>query len=114
MGKVVYWTKDPAVAIVPMMIESDYTDGHIRIPVLVDGKKMEATIDTGSDDSLMSMAAAGRYLGINEQSAGMKVEDVAVNGGATLKRYRYPFKSLDFVGISAVSNPNIVDFSRIA
>jgi predicted aspartyl protease len=106
-GKVVYWTKDPAVAIVPMMVDGERT-GHIRIPILIDSKKMEATIDTGSETSLMSMAAATRYLGFNEQSPGMKEEDSVVNG-ITTKQYRYPFKSLDFQGI-AVSNPNIVIF----
>jgi predicted aspartyl protease len=106
-GKVVYWTKDPAVALVPMMVDSENT-GHIRIPVLLDGKKMEATVDTGADTSVMSMAAAGRYLGINEQSPGIKEEDSVVNG-ITTKQYRYPFKSLDFQGI-AVTNPDIVIF----
>jgi predicted aspartyl protease len=103
-GKVVYWTKDSAVAIVPLMVDGN--SGHIRIPVTLDGKKMEATIDTGADNSVMSAAAASSYLNLDEQSPGMKAENAIINGVA-MKQYRYAFKSLGFEGI-AVSNPDVV------
>jgi predicted aspartyl protease len=96
-GKVVYWTRTGYVVVL-----MDVTrEGHIRIPVMVDGKKIMATVDTGAVRSLMSLRTAAD-LGITEKTPALK--QVGSADGNTF--YSYPFQSLDFGGIS-VSNPHI-------
>src|SRR6185295_10853435 len=48
-GKVVYWTTEPAAQI-PIALDRV---GHIEVPVLIDGKEIKATIDTGAWRSVM-------------------------------------------------------------
>jgi predicted aspartyl protease len=96
-GKVVYWTKT-GVVVLPMDVDRT---GHVRVPVMVDGKKIMATLDTGAVRSLVSLRAAAN-LGIDEKTPGLKlVQDEGRN-----KFYSYPFHSLDLDGVS-VSNPHI-------
>jgi predicted aspartyl protease len=96
-GKVVYWTKT-GVVVIPMDVDRQ---GHIRIPVIVDGKQIMAVLDTGAVQSLISLRTAAK-LGINENTPGLKQEHDA--GG--YKVYSYPFRTLDLDGV-AVSNPHI-------
>jgi predicted aspartyl protease len=109
-GKVVYWTKSDYVAL-PMEVERD---GHIKVPVTVDGVKLTAFLDTGAQNSIISMSLA-KKIGVTENSPDLKL----VNGStsqkndvhsalmnALFKRYDYPFKLLDFNGV-AVSNPRL-------
>jgi predicted aspartyl protease len=105
-GQVIYWTNTTSVAVVPM--ETDRQSGHIRIPVKVDGKEIEATVDTGSDASILSLRAAKRYLDFDEKAPGVKAL-----GSGTNQSYVYPFKTMNFEGIT-VSNPYIVILPDIA
>jgi hypothetical protein len=43
-GKVVYWSPPGGAAVIPIQIDSD---GHIVVPVQLDGKELRAAIDTG-------------------------------------------------------------------
>lgn len=97
-GKVVYWTNSGYVAL-PMEVE---TDGHIRVPVMVDGVKVVALLDTGAQHSIVSMSMAKR-IGVSENSPDLKP---ARGSAKENKRYDYPFKLLDFNGI-AVSKPRL-------
>ena len=99
-GKVIYWTKAEPWAIVPMSFAKG--DGHIHVPVTIDGKTMNAVIDTGAGYSLMSLSAARRFLGFDENAAG-----AVSRGSGARKTYRYPFQSLTLEGIT-VKNPEIV------
>jgi predicted aspartyl protease len=97
-GQVVYWTKGGYIAL-PMSVVSN---GHIEIPVVVDGKKFKAILDTGAVGSIISLDAA-KALGITENSPELK--PVTDNNGR-YKVYDYPFKLLDFDGVT-VSNPRL-------
>jgi predicted aspartyl protease len=78
------------------------SNGHIEIPVVVDGKKFTAVLDTGAVGSIISLGAA-KAFGITENSPELK--PVTDNNGR-YKVYDYPFKLLDFDGVT-VSNPRL-------
>ena len=98
-GQVVYWTKTGFVA-VPMDVLSD---GHIQVRVSVDGKKFSAILDTGARGSLISLSAA-KALCITEKSPNLKL---LPGKDERYKSYEYPFKLLDFDGVT-VSEPRLV------
>lgn len=98
-GKVVHWTRSGYV-VLPMQLAA--RSGHIEVTVTVDGKKIIAILDTGARHSIISMRAA-KALGISENSPDLK----PVNDNDTVyKRYDYPFKILDFNGVS-VTQPRL-------
>ncbi|HXC55190.1 MAG TPA: pepsin/retropepsin-like aspartic protease family protein [Rhizomicrobium sp.] len=103
-GKVVYWTKGN-YAQVPMKLDSD---GHITIPVTLDGKAMTAVVDTGAQGSTMSMATFESLFRIGGKDAALKpLGNVSVNETKPTAAYRYPFATLSFEGVQVIS-PNIV------
>lgn len=97
-GQVVHWTRSGYV-VLPMEVVAS---GHIEVPVTVDGKKFTAVLDTGAQSSIISMSAA-RALGITERSPELKPIKMS---NSRYQAYDYPFKSLDFDGIS-VSSPRL-------
>jgi predicted aspartyl protease len=97
-GQVVHWTRSGFV-VLPMELESS---GHIEVTVAVDGKKFTAILDTGARNSIISLSAA-RALGIREGSPDLKPIKMS---NPKYRAYDYPFKSLDFDGIS-VTNPRL-------
>jgi predicted aspartyl protease len=102
-GNVVHWTKTPA-AVVP--IETAEKAGHIRIPVTIDGKQINAIVDTGASTSYITRRAARQFLGIFENNPSLKPRGtVSVNGMNTLV-LNYPFRTLRF-GDVTVNNPRI-------
>jgi predicted aspartyl protease len=98
IGQVVYWTRSGYVEL-PMKVESD---GHIQVPVSIDGAQFTALLDTGAQHTIISMRAA-KIAGVAENSSDLKLVS---DKNAKFKRYDYPFKLLDFNGI-AVSRPRI-------
>lgn len=98
----VYWTKSPA-EIIPIEIE-DKT--HIRIPVTIDGKKIMATVDTGSAASIITMRAAARLLDVNEKSADLQSLGAISVNGMVAPVYVYPFQQLA-IGHTSVTRPRI-------
>ena len=101
-GKVVYWTKSGYV-VVPM--DSEGNDAHhIRISVAVDGKPVNAILDTGADTSVMTMRMANS-LGVVEGAPELKLLRSWGPKGK-YRFYSYPFHSLDFDGVT-VTNPRI-------
>lgn len=97
-GQVVHWTRTGYV-VLPMEVSS--RSGHIEVEVMVDGKKFDALLDTGARHSVISMRAA-KKLGISEKSPDLKLLD---GSDTRYKRYSYPFKLLDFDGVS-VTQPH--------
>lgn len=95
-GQAVYWPHAVAAAI-PM----EMAQGHIRIPIKIDGREMHAIVDTGAQYSVMALRVASNMLDIDEKSPGM----VAESRGNYI-RYHYPFKSLTMEGVT-VGNPAI-------
>lgn len=103
-GSVVYWTHEP-YAEAPIGRDDNR---HITIPVVLDGTKMSAVIDTGAEGSAMPLSVAQRLLGIDVKSPGLQeVAPISVNGAQHVRAYRYPFQTLNLEGIT-VKNPDIV------
>jgi predicted aspartyl protease len=108
-GKVVYWTSDN-VAVVPVHVL--YPDGHIIVPVTLDGNSFHAVLDTGSSESFLSQEAAPNTFGLDPTSPGMsKISDHGGPGGVAV--YHHSFKNLGFEGVS-VGNPTISIFDNMA
>lgn len=97
-GQVVYWTNSSHVEL-PL---AQVADGHIQVPVSVDGVKLSALLDTGSQISLISLSAA-QALGVSESAPGLKLVS---DNYAGYKLYAYPFKSVAFDSIS-LDEPHI-------
>jgi Aspartyl protease len=96
---VVYWTNGPA-ARVPFKLDEDY---HITLHVLIDGKDVDGAIDTGADESVMSLENAEDLFGFDDKSPLLK----RVSESDQPPAYRYPFKTLA-LGDVAVETPDLV------
>lgn len=98
----VYWTG--SYAALPFSLTRD---GHVRVPVTLDGKDTYAIIDTGAPLSALSMQAAGRMFGLDDKSPNVTEAGGFVGGsGGRVKAYTYPFQTLIMGGIR-VANPKI-------
>jgi predicted aspartyl protease len=98
-GQVVYWTRSGYVAL-PMEVVSN---GHIQVPVTIDGIKLNALLDTGAQNSIVSISAL-KGLGLSEASPEL---NPVGDAKARYKMYEHAFKQLDFDGIT-VKNPHIM------
>jgi hypothetical protein len=92
----IYWTKGP-VAVIPI----EYTSAWL-LSVELDGKKIDAVIDTSRSHSYLDWGYSQMVFDLNEKTQGLK----AVRGKGDRTIYKYPFKSLNFNGI-IVNNPDI-------
>jgi predicted aspartyl protease len=100
-GNVVYW-KNSGVGIVPMHIPG----GHIEVQVTLDGHQFDAVVDTGSETSILSQAAADNDFGSavdwsHDQSG------KPVNGDASSIGHYHSFAKLSF-GDVTVTNPHLL------
>lgn len=98
---VVYWTDD--FAKIPLNITPQ---GHIRIPVTVNGQKEKATLDTGSPFTLMGSDFAAQ-IGANGTSGGKALTLFGGNGGK-VSGAGYKLDSLvvgkfEWVGLSVIT-----------
>lgn len=93
-GQVVYW-RAPGVAALPFR----YQDGRIMARVVVDGREMDAVIDTGSPRSEMLFDDVDSFFYRNSKSRGVMREDDG--------EYAYNFGVLSF-GTVAIYNPHLV------
>jgi len=100
-GKVVYWPAD-AVAVIPIRV---LKFGHIVLPVELDGKTVNAMLDTGASTTTLTQDAAESVFGLKMGSADAPyVQDLQDKPGAAV--YHHRFASLSFGGI-AVGNLDI-------
>lgn len=101
--QVVYWTKGD-YARIPITVDRV---GHMTVPVTLDGHSLIAAIDTGSQNSAMSLSVARANFHIAAADPQLRnLGAIRINGVARTAVYRYPFKSLTFGGVQ-VLNPNI-------
>jgi predicted aspartyl protease len=105
-GKVQYWAS-PATAILPITLSR----GHIQIPVTIDGKIVNAIIDTGAFTTTMSMDIATRLFGLSSASPGMVLHG-HMDSDEDAKIYVHAFGKLSFEGVE-VSNPLILMIPNI-
>jgi hypothetical protein len=99
-GRVVYWTHDPA-GIVDIKL-NDF--GQISVPVVLDGKEIRATVDTGAYRSAVSLETIEDEFNIDEKNPDMHLIPGA---NPARPRYRYPFKTLSFQSVT-VNNPDLM------
>ena len=97
-----YWTKSEHAEI---PIEQDH-DGHISFFVMLDGKKIRATLDTGASRSVLNLEEAEDLFGFTQSDSKLKTLAKTDNGYT----YMYPFKTLNFSG-GSVANPDLTLFS---
>lgn len=105
-GAVIYWPHEDAAEL-PIRMGRDK---RIIIPVILNGQELEALIDTGSPETVMSQRTAEKLFGITPESPGMQeLSSRTDRHGSTQASYRYQFKSLT-MGDIGFANPWIVLF----
>jgi hypothetical protein len=92
-GKVVFWPAS-TVAVIPMQVVK--SSGHIIVSVTLDGRRINALLDTGAFTTTLSITAARNELGVELP--------VMLRFQRRVMPYRYKFASLDFGGVT-VANP---------
>lgn len=100
-GQVVYWPAD-GVAVVPFTLSYE---GHIMVPVTLDGEHFTATLDSGSTTSVLERDRAVQVFGLTLGGP----DTPAVGSLTNLKQiavYRHKFKTLTLEGIS-VGSPTL-------
>ena len=109
-GKVVYWSAQ-AVAVVPMRVAGSPAGGtglgteHIIIPVTLDGKQLEALIDTGAGNNALNLRVATDRFSIDVNAPDVQQIGQFENKPSA-KIYRKRFGTLSFEGVT-VTNPVI-------
>jgi predicted aspartyl protease len=116
-GKVVYWQAE-AVAVVrmrnaglrtpPAFSSQRYTiqTDRLTIPVTLDGKQIDAVIDTGSTNNVLNLRIAEDRFGVDVNAPDVKPLGQLGNV-ASAKTYRKQFATMSFEGVT-VTNP-VVD-----
>ena len=100
-GRVIYWPSD-RIAVIPMDINSS---GHIIVPVELDGHRLRALLDTGSNVSVLNLETAEATFGLKPGTPDTPaVGDLGNAKG--VKLYSHRFGSLSLEGVS-VSNPDM-------
>jgi hypothetical protein len=96
----------PRSLFAPPLAEIPFTlkEGHEIVSVQLDGRTLDATVDTGSSQSIADWETIKELFSITEASPGVTA---AHDLGAKGITYRYPFKTLNFNDV-AVSNPDII------
>jgi len=101
-GKVVYWPAD-TVAVVPFAINSD---GHIIVPVTVDGHTFSAMLDTGATNTVFNLEIAKSAFSLVPGNSDTPVRGRLVSSAGPTSTYTHRFGTLSLEGI-AVANPSI-------
>lgn len=97
-----YWTH--AVAVVPFEVNNDQ---HIVVEAMLDGKEVNAVLDTGADSSTMSLDNAQDTFDIRDNDSRLKtVRQEHINGGEATTVSAFPFSTLSFEGVT-IANPQI-------
>ena len=100
-GKVQYWSA-PSIAIVSMTMDSA---GHIKFPMTLDGRRVNALLDTGASTTTLNLTVARQQFDVDPNAP--DVEKVGeLSGGYSASVYRRRFKTLAFEGV-VINNPMI-------
>src|SRR6185437_8252703 len=93
-----YWSPD-AVASVPMVTYS----GIVYVPVMLDGHRIVALLDTSADRTFLNPQVAERLFGL--EAGALEATDVT-DAGARIKAGMHRFSSLTFGGLT-IADPQI-------
>ncbi len=102
VGKVVYWAAD-TVAVVPFAIN---TDGHIVVPVSVDGQTFSAMLDTGATNTVFNLEIAKSAFSLVPGNSDTPVRARLITSSGPTNTYTHRFGALSLEGI-AVANPSV-------
>ncbi|HEY2067996.1 MAG TPA: aspartyl protease family protein [Rhizomicrobium sp.] len=101
-GKVVYWAQNYVT--VPFKLEGLV---HIQFPMMLDGKSVSVTLDSGAPASVLNMTAAKELFGLDANSPGVEFAGyINDEKRDELRFYRCRFKSLSMNGIE-IRNPTV-------
>ncbi len=104
-GKTVYWSSDYTEA------DFEIQGGHIVLPMMLDGKTVSATLDTGAVNTHLYERAARHLFDLDNHAPGM--EPIPGASPDAVDRFRYRFKSLSIGGL-AINNPMIYILQDLA
>ena len=103
-GAVVYWPHQD-LAVVPFELVP--VENHVRLTLLLDGKKVNAMLDTGAPETVLNLQTARRLFDITPNSPGITPTSIALDKrGHEHQGYGYQFKSLE-MGEITFNNPRI-------
>jgi predicted aspartyl protease len=103
-GKVVYWSAD-TVAVVPIRVVQD---GHIIVPVTLDGRELDAILDTGASQTILSQEAAQNIFGLQPGTSDTpEIGHLHAADAPTV--YSHMFKTLTLEGLT-IGNPTVIIF----
>ena len=97
-GAGVYWAPKN-LAVLPMQNRP----GRPVVPVMLDGRRIWALLDTGSEHTMLNPVMARKLFGLGPDSADMTPVEV-VSDGVTAKAYRHGFSRLSLGGV-VIDNP---------
>ncbi len=101
-GKVVYW-QAPALAILPMTINQS---GHIVFRMELDGKRVNAMLDTGASNTNVNLTTARQAFNVDVNASDVEKVGELTGGGYNASVYRRRFKSIAFEGVT-IANPMV-------
>ena len=99
----VYWTT--SYAVIPFTLTRS---GHVRIQVTLDGRNIDAILDSGAGISVLSLGDANSMFGLAADSPDVEATN-PVSGFSwrgPVKAYSYTFKTLTMGGVT-IPNPRI-------
>jgi clan AA aspartic protease (TIGR02281 family) len=101
-GRVVYWSDQYAV------VPFSGRRGETTIDVTLDGRPLNAVIDTGAPDTILSFEAAKQF-GITLSASGAdNARSIYTPSGRNVPAYRRVFKRLDLGGVAFQNIPVLV------
>jgi len=101
-GSIIYWPHQDSAE---LPIEMESRTKRITIPLELNGHEIQALIDTGAPETILSLRAASRLFDLTPESPGMQVMSSRTNRyGTTEAAYRFQFKSLT-MGDIGFANP---------
>ena len=98
-GKVVYWPHQ-TLSVLPVTLEQ----GHIDVPVTLDGRPLRAMLDTGASRTVLNLARAIEKLGFSPDAPPAPGTPTA---NPDRKIYLHRFSTLALEGVT-VNNPLVV------
>ena len=104
-GSIIYWPHQDSAE---LPIEFESRTKRITIPVELNGHEVQALIDTGSSETILSARAADRLFDLTPKSPGMQeMASRTDRYGTTQASYRFQFKTLT-MGDIGFANPWVV------
>jgi predicted aspartyl protease len=101
-GQVVYWPAR-AVAIIPFRLDNNF---HIIFSAMVDGKKVDAALDTGMGVTTMRLPSAQRLFDIDVNAPDLEKVGELQGKAYTATMYQRQFDTIAIEGL-VVDNPTI-------